>query len=164
MLFSRLISLFWAGIHTLFLVVLVLVYANLKDFINIRLSPDSAYMMDKEYFFYQALGLVAVINILIMLKSLLIPYLPKEWLPLPNKAIWFANAKNAKKCHLLLKAWLRGLAAALTLFVLWIVIFIFSQNAENPFAADWALLPVVVALGTWMLVYLWLFRQKPEQL
>ncbi len=144
--------------------IILLTYANLPLNVNIGDVQNNGFVITRNLYFYYTAGLLLFLNIVLNIAGKAIQFVPKEGVIIPNKKIWLTNKKSTKELFFLVKAWTRGLAFILNLFLCVFYGVLYNQNSEGNFMLGWTLYLIAGMLAAWFLYFFVLFLSKPKSL
>lgn len=159
----RLVNSFWIISLVAFLGANLFVYGDAPDILNLHFDatgkPDFA--LKKIDFFYDALIVGLIPNIILILLGYAVPSLPKSLLLIANKDRWLEK-DNRKVFYRVAKHYIRGFGFVLNMFLIAAVFGVYYLNSTNKFPMQW-LFYVIAAMGIGWLAYgPFLFRKDPD--
>jgi hypothetical protein len=144
--------------------VILLTYANMPISVNIGENSANSFTVSRNNYFYLATGLFLLLNIILNIAGKSIQFVPKEGIIIPNKKKWLTNVNTVKELFFLVKAWTRGLALILNLFLCTFYAIIYNQNSEGNFMLGWTLYMIAGMITAWFLYFFVLFFSNPANL
>lgn len=155
----KLIKYFWALSLLAFLGLNLLMYIYFPDQVTVVYDNEGngAVLMNKGDFFYSAMGILLLINIALAIFGNGVLHLPKELLFLPKKSEWLKNKETQQALLFRAKAWTRGLAAIINLFLLTFVGILFSYHYKGAPDVNYMLYIIPVLFVAWLIYFFVLF-------
>ena len=144
--------------------VILLTYANMPVNVKVGNVAQNGFSILRDNYFYLALGIFLGLNIILNIAGKAIQFVPKEGIIIPNKKKWLTNVNTIKEMFFLVKAWTRGLALILNLFLCSFFGIIYNQNSEGNFMLGWTLYLIAGMIAAWFLYFFVLFFSKPTHL
>ena len=144
--------------------IILLTYAHLPLNVNIGNIENNGFAISKNLYFYYTIGILLFLNVVLNIAGRAIQFVPREGIIIPNKKTWLTNKKSTKELFFLVKAWTRGLALILNLFLCTFYTVIYNENSEGNFMLGWILYLIAGLLAGWFLYFFVLFFSKPESL
>lgn len=163
----RVVKLLWFISFLPFIVVLLVTYAQMGDFVVILMDEvGRPYLAPaKSIYFYSIVITCALINAVMILLANLTPFLPPSFFPLlPNKRTWFGSPQAKEIFNFNIEKWYQGLAGIINLFLTLVAAIVYYQNAEGYLQYMWVGEVLILALlAGWLVFFFVLFSKSPEE-
>jgi len=146
---QRLLRFVWFATCIAFLFVLFKTYINISEYIII---PDAGLpTLNRQVYFYGALGLFALICLFLLLARRLLIQIPKSAWFFPHKSFWYLAHENKVLHREILGAWIYSLGCGLNTVFLFCLIALRSMNDPDGVKA---IMPSYYLVGSLIILFL----------
>ena len=140
------------------------VYGDLGSTVNIyENSTQILASLPKTQFFYTAFSVMLILNILLLLGSYTLPYLPPAMILAPQKDKWTATPISRKHFYKKFKLWTKGLGLFMNLFLTGCVFAIYYMNSRNTFPLNWFFYLIGILSLLWIIGYPVLMKYNEDE-